>query len=158
MLNNSSTLPRFYSRLPVQLLFFPDAAFCSFQLWSYHQLLFPAHVFVFHFSVIVFFKMGGNRSGYRDVPRPASGTHIFICWPHTKLLFLTHNFTSKSRFHKKRSAYHALSFLTLLFARNSFTASHPIRISLINSKHNYFLRRTRPLVKSQHTPNFCLQE
>jgi len=45
----------------------------------------------------VFLKWGEPFGLPRCSAQPA---HVFICQPHTELLFLTHNLTSKTRFNK----------------------------------------------------------
>jgi len=79
----------------------------------------PSRLFLFVARILLFygFLKWGEAFGLPQCS--AQPAHIFIRWPHAELLFLAHNLTSKSRFNKKRSGYHALLFLIIFFLRRS---------------------------------------
>jgi len=129
----------------------------------------PSRLFLFVARILLFYgflKWGEALELPRCSAQPA---HIFICWPHTELLFLTHNLTSKSRFNKKRSGYHDLSFLVIFFIRRSnselhFRGAHEtlfIFKNILPSPSFYrrcFIFEPHAHAGLNHAANFCLQE
>jgi len=108
-------------------------------------------------SCFCFLKWGEPFGLPRCSAQPA---HVFICWPHTELLFLTHNLTSKTRFHSFIIFSHILYSPVKLHFRGAHDALFVFNniLPLPSFYRRCFIFETHAHACLNHAAYFCLQE